>query len=659
MTELSFAEDFRPADIAAWENLVRRIVKEEAGSKTLESRTRDGVSISAIYPQRHPGRTISTGRQRWLVFQRADHPDPAVANEIARADLEGGADGLEIVLPGSAASHGYGVGIDCLSDLDVFLRDIDLETVPLRIDGGYEVRQAISMIAALIEQRGVDPARTDIVAESDPGNGLLSDGRIVVPYPLASDWGADMVHGLLARGLRLPVFVGEGRAVHAAGGSEVQELTYALAAGVEHIRMLEARQVTLEDAASMVTFSLAADADQFVTMAKLRAFRLVWQQVVDKAGLPDKPPRIHAETAWRMMTRYDPWTNILRNTVAAAAAGLGGADSVLALPFTLALGLPDAFARRVARNSQLVLLEEAGLAAVADPAAGSGYVETLTEQLAEATWESFRRIEKAGGIIEVLRSGRFQEDVLETRRHRTRDAAIRRERIVGTTEFAWLDEYPVEVLDAEPYEVYPSGDPLPLPAPGKGRRFDALVAAVRDGATMTDILATIGYNWERSAKAPWWRITEPFEALRDASVETMRETGRRPSVFLANLGASDDYGPSATFAKNLFAIGGIDSISGAGGLDLDMIVAGFAGSGLQVACICASDAHIAEYGARLAAALKGAGAARVQCALRAPAQEAALLAGGVDIFLDEGCDILSELESVHQFSVGTVIPRAR
>src|SRR6185312_16428855 len=160
-----------------------------------------------------------------------------------------------------------------------------------------------------------------------------------------------------------------------------QELAFALSAAVDCLRALEAGGTPLEAARGIIYFRLAADADEFLTIAKFRAIRKLWARVEAACGLAPKPAIVAAETAWRMMTRHDPYVNMLRNTIAIAAAGLGGADNIAVLPHTAAIGLPDAFARRVARNTQLVLLEEANLAKVADPAAGSGAIEHLTDAL--------------------------------------------------------------------------------------------------------------------------------------------------------------------------------------------------------------------------------------------------------------------------------------
>ena len=200
----------------------------------------------------------------------------------------------------------------------------------------------------------------------------------------------------------------------------------------------------------MIFFRLAADADQFLTIAKFRALRKLFARVEQACGLQPEPIFISAETAWRMMTQRDPWVNVLRTTMAAFAAGLGGADSVTVLPFTAALGLPDAFARRLARNTQLILLEEANLAKVADPAAGSGGLEALTQQLCAAAWSLFQEIEAAGGAYAALESGLIQRKVAATRAERESAVARGRDPLTGTSEFPDIHELPVTVLEPAP-----------------------------------------------------------------------------------------------------------------------------------------------------------------------------------------------------------------
>ena len=221
--------------------------------------------------------------------------------------------------------------------------------------------------------------------------------------------------------------VADGRVIHDAGGSEVQELAFVLATGVAYLRALEGAGVALDEARNMIYARLSADADQFLTLAKFRALRLLWAQVEQSCGLAPKPLFIAADTAWRMLTQRDPYVNMLRATVATFSGGLGGANAIAVLPHTLALGLPDAFARRAARNTQLVLLEESNLAKVSDPAAGSGGIETLTQQLCEAAWSLFQEIEKAGGVFAALEQNLIQHKIAAMRKVRETNIARRKE----------------------------------------------------------------------------------------------------------------------------------------------------------------------------------------------------------------------------------------
>jgi methylmalonyl-CoA mutase len=252
---------------------------------------------------------------------------------------------------------------------------------------------------------------------------------------------------MASQGFHGPFAAADGRVIHNAGGSEAQELAFALAVAVEYLRALEAGGVKLADARRMIFFRSAADANQFLTIAKFRALRKLWARVEEACGLAPAPAHLSAETAWRMMTKHDPYMNMLRATIAVFSAGLGGADSVTVLPYTAALGLPDAFARRIARNTQLVLIEEANVHRVADAGAGSGAIESITQELCAAAWRLFQGIEAAGGAAEALVSGYIQQAVASVRKERETNVARLAEPLVGTSVFSNPDEIPVTVLD--------------------------------------------------------------------------------------------------------------------------------------------------------------------------------------------------------------------
>jgi methylmalonyl-CoA mutase len=320
---------------------------------------------------------------------------------------------------------------------------------------------------------------------------------------------------------------------------------------------------------------------------------------------------VTAETAWRMMTKRDADVNILRATIAVAAAGFGGADAVTVLPHTAPLGLPDALARRVARNMQLLLLEESNLARVGDPAAGSGALEAITTELCTAAWTNFQEIEKSGGVWAALEAGLIQQSIAAVRTEREKAFARGEDILTGTNAFPDIRESAAAVLDVAPHT---------LP---------------EDGPAATS-----------TAALPRIRLAEPFELLRDRSDHRLATTGARPKIFLANLGTLAEFTPRASFAKNFFEAGGIEAPSG-DGYTVSELAAAFSHSGAVLACLCSSDKVYEADAIAAAEALKAAGAGHIYLAGRPGEREAALRAASVQDFIYDGCDALSTLSAAY------------
>jgi methylmalonyl-CoA mutase len=366
--DLPLAADFAPSTFEDWRKLVDGVLKGAPFEK-LVSKTYDGLTIAPIYARSRAASPIA-GRPAaapWQIMQRIDHPDAAKANAQALHDLENGATGLTLVFAGANGARGFGMQ-PTAETIATVLNGIFIDAgIAIELNVGPESRMAAIHLADYMTAKKIEPATCNIRF------GLDSIGACAVWGSSAYNWWeiapamTGAVKKLVAAGFKGPFVVADGRIIHDAGGSEVQELAYVLATGVAYLRALEASGVALEAAQGMVYVRLAADADQFLTLAKFRALRLLWARVEQACGLAPKPLFIAAETAWRMLTQRDPSVNMLRATVAVFSAGLGGANAIGVLPHTLALGLPDAFARRVARNTQLVLLEESNLAKVSDP----------------------------------------------------------------------------------------------------------------------------------------------------------------------------------------------------------------------------------------------------------------------------------------------------
>src|SRR3984893_8135252 len=371
------ADTFPPASEADWRRLVERVL-DGRPFESLVSTTFEGMKIAPLY-QRPTNESARVMRQKpgaWTISQRMDHPEPETANQMARADLIGGADALTLTIAQAHSARGFGVRIDGGTGLDAALAGIDLDLVPVRVDAWPRALAIAPAFASMARNRRLTSASLDVDFGHDPvghlaRTGILPPGRGV----------AEMHKLLRGAGFAGHLLLADGRPYHEAGAGAAQELGCVIATGVEYLRLLEANGLSLEDARSEIAFLLAADADEFLSLAKFRALRLLWARVESACGLAPNPMRLHAETAFRMMTKYDPWINILRTAMGVFCAGVGGADAITVLPFTLVLGLPDDFARRIARNTQLILIHEAKLAKVADPAAGAGSFEALTDEL--------------------------------------------------------------------------------------------------------------------------------------------------------------------------------------------------------------------------------------------------------------------------------------
>lgn len=459
-----------------------------------------------------------------------------------------------------------------LGELDRLLDGVFLDLVPVIFEGvdsaGADLAAAADSVLALLANLDEDQrSRLSIDLGVDPLTAPLS-GRP------ASD-GADLpatVAKLTGHGGGVRAITVDGPAFHNLGSSAAWELAGSIAAAVAYLRLLSDGGVATPDALRQISFRYAADDDQFMTIAKLRVARQLWARVAEVVGATDSgAARIHAVSSLPMMTQRDPWVNMLRTTLAAFAAGVGGADTVQVHPFDAAIpdgldGTSASFARRIARNTQLLLLEESHIGQVLDPAGGSWFVEDLTAQLAEQAWAHFQDIEARGGFVAAR--DYIAAQIAEVAARRSDDVAHRRTAITGVNEFPNLDE-----------------QPLP------------------QGSSVSSIA----------------RYAAGFEALRDRSDAFLASTGTRPKVLLLPLGPLAEHNIRTTFASNLLASGGIEAIN-PGTVEAAAVAAAVTDAGAPtVAVLCGSDAR---YGAEASAAVAAAHAAGVRQVLLAGPEKA-------------------------------------
>ncbi len=554
---------FPPATREQWRALVAKVLARGGGDpavdpeQALSHSTYDGFDLRPLYtaddvPPASDWPTVpprpAEGGAGWDVRQRHADPDPARANAAILADLENGATSIWLAL---------GDGGIAIADLAQVLEGVQLHLAAIALDAGPQSDAAAAALFELAASSGLSPDQLSGTLGLDPIGARVRTGADADLAALV-----DSVRAARAYPNLTPITV-DGGTYHDRGGSDSEEIAMVAAVAVAYIRALTDDGFSAADAFGLVECRYAVSADQFGSIAKLRAARRVWDRIGELCGLTpaESVMRQHAVTSRAMLTKRDPYVNLLRTTVACFAAATGGADVITVEPFDSAVGIPDGFGRRLARNTQSILSAESSLSRVDDPAAGSWYVESRTDQVAQAAWARFIDIERHGGAAAAVESGYLQGLLGPSQAIRANAIAHRQDVITGVSEFAVIDE---PRLERPPYSSS----------------------------------STPPHLWPH-------RYAESFEALRDeADAQPVR-----PFVFLAALGGVTAHAGRVDFARNLFATGGIASVVGAG--ELAEIVKAFVASGSKLACLCSSDAMYAEQATSAKDALLAAGAQEV------------------------------------------------
>lgn len=517
--------------------------------------TADGHSLG--YPAVMPfdrGATIRSGEMdAWDVRQLHEHPDTATSRAAVLNDLERGANSVWLRTGSDAIAAG---------DLAEILSDVLLDLAPVVVSSREDQVAAAAALAKTWKDRG-----TDLTTAS--GNLGLDALALAAVTGTAADLGPhrEWVGAALESLPGVRALTVDMLPYHEAGASDADELGLALATGVAYLRDLEDAGIAPADAFAQIEFRVSATADQFLTIARLRALRRLWARVGEVVGVPAelRGARQHAVTSWRMMSRDDAYVNVLRTTIACFAASAGGAEAITVLPFDAVHGLPNDFSRRIARNTQIILAEESNIARVNDPAGGSFYVEALADQLAEAGWAWFQQIEAEGGMTKAVGSALVADRLAASTAERDRRLSDRSAPLTGVSMF--------------PQTVEPVIERTPRPAapePALPRRRDA----------------------------------EIFENLRDRTAALAETNGRQPAVLLAALGSRRDFGARETFTTSLLAVAGIGTPL-VEGTDPAAFATGLKEAGTTVAVLCSSAKMYAEHGAAVAKALRDAGATKV------------------------------------------------
>ncbi len=687
--ELPLASEFPEQTYAAWRQRAEQALRGASFDK-LTSLTADGLELRPIYapeldgePQdERPGappftRGAQAAREGWDIRSQLVTPSLAELNQEALAELNQGATSLELRLDQAGRAgkdprdSGQGVGVGgaplySVAELSQALSGVLLPLAPVALDAGGAFAGAASLMLAYLEEQG-EQATARAELGMDPLAAHHGEGLWCAPEDALRQMAA-LTRLAAQRFPQVSAVTVSTRNYSEAGATDAEELALLLATTVAYVNALLEAGLELPRALAQLSFELTVGTQQLLDIAKLRAARsLLWRvssASAEALGVPlgELPaPRLRACQALRGVTQRDPWVNLLRGTLSGFSAVVGGATGVTLLPFTAALSHPDGsvsapseLARRLARNTQLILAEEAHVGQVVDPAGGSHAVEALTSSLAEAAWSRFQAIEAAGGLLAWSRSGALSEALSTARAHRERDVARRKLPITGVSEFPDVNEAPVSLPPVDLEAVRRGAQEHAAAAPEvtlDARDAATWVAAARRGATLAQLRAALGGE-PSCAALPRVRLAAPFEALRDAA-DARARGGSRDKVLLACIGPVAEHTARATFTKNLFEAGGFQAVSTSGlpaeaELLPEVAAEQLKAHGAQLAVLCGSDARYPEQVKSYAQALRQAGAARVYLAGNPKLFPAELTSGVVDAFVFVGVDVLSTLTAAWQ-----------
>lgn len=600
---------FDPVSYETWCACVEKDLKGVPFDKKLVSSTFEGIALQPLYtasdlkgiktlqsfpgfsPYVRGGRASGFTEKGWEISQEIDFASTTEFNEAARNSVDRGLTALNIVLD-QATRNGHdpdwaepgevgvgGLSLATIDDLDRALSGIDLGKISLFIRSGSSALPVAALLMALVRRRGQTPENLRGCIEMDPLGVISHEGGL--PQSLE---GAFREMSVLTRWAQqhapqLQTICVHTRAWHESGGNAVQELAFGLATGVEYLRAMMDLQLPINTVAPRLRFAMTVGNQFFMEISKLRAVRLLWSQAVSTLGGNDAAQRlhVHARTSHRNKTVFDPHVNLLRGTVEAFAAVVGGVDSLQVGAFDETFRTPDDFSRRLARNTQLVLEKECHLTRFIDPAGGSFYVEKLTHQLAQAAWDLFQKVELLGGMAQALENGFVQDEIEKVQKERRQAVATRKSIIVGTTKYVNPQEkIPFEIKkDNEAFQRKRRQQIISYRTQSDDAAnqavlqqlghivesqdqavFDVCVTAIENGATLGEVTRSIRISDTpmkpiRSVKLE--RSAQPFERLREQQVQPLR-------VFLANMGPTAQYRARADFSRDFFEVAGFNII---------------------------------------------------------------------------------------------------
>ena len=634
-------DEFTPPTDEEWKAACEALLKGAPFEKKMFTKTYEGITFDPMYTRKHTEDILPKGvmpgmgdylrgvdaagyiGKPWGIAQACDETLPAENNELLRHEHDKGATIYHIVLD-TASRTGVdarqaetvgdtGTSVTTVEDMHVLLTGLDLAKFPLYVYAGANAVPLLALVAAARRASGEDMAEVRGIVGADPIGALAADGKLPASLDAHYDSLAAAARWATVNAPHLRTVFVRSDVYSNGGANDVQEVASVLATATAYLRALCERGLTIDEAASQIAFAFSMGANFFLQIAKLRAVRPLWAQIVGAFGgsAEAQKMRIHARPALFFKTIYDPYVNMLRNTTEIFSGVVGGIDSFESAPFDEPIRKGDEFSRRIARNVQIMLQEEFGLLQPIDPAGGSWAVETLTRQMKEKIWAEFQRIEKEGGIIAALRAGSLQESVAAVLAARFKNADLRRDRIVGNNMYPNMTETLLETraedtaalkaqrtADIDAYlsdiDVKHLGEALA--SLRQAHSVDNAVEAALAGATIAELMTAVteGDGAETVTAIAPHRWSERFEALRQRTEEYKAEKNDNVKIFLANMGPIPQHKARADFTTGFLQVGAFEVLGNDGFKTVEEAADAARASGADAVVICSTDATYPE-----------------------------------------------------------------
>jgi methylmalonyl-CoA mutase len=652
-TELDIAKDFPPSSWEEWLQAVEATLKGVPFDKAMITKTYEGIDLKPIYrradTQNLPHLNSLPGQapfvrgfkaegytlKGWIIAQEINESDPQRANQILLDELNRGLNALNIKLAGSTRngknpatsdSAADGVVLSSLDDISSLLQGVDLTAIPILLKNGKSALPLLALLNAYLKKQDIPVAKIEGCVGFDPIAELAMNGRSDQAMAAALDDLYQMTYWADAKAPRLRTILLDAAVYGNSGCNAVQELACGLATAVDYISGLTEQGLSGEQAASHMQLNLSLGSNFFMEMAKVRAARLLWTELLSAYGLSAENCQlwIHGVTSAFNKTIYDPYVNVLRTTTESFAGVAGGLDSLEITPFDALIHAPEEFSRRIARNQQIILEEEAHFAKVTDPVGGCYYVETLTAQLAAKAWTLLQEIEARGGMLKAVLDGFVQSEVRKVAEERITNADKRRDVFVGINMFANPLEQLLETQDdACASQLKQRADQIASMISskrsgllnnlnvlrentGKNFRVDMITNAWLHQATLEEICSVLHPDSEGLSTAPLPRLraTQHIEDLRAQVIAYQKKNDKVLAVFLANLGPLAQHKARADFALGFLQVGGFYVAGNDGFATVGEAAEAALVSQAQAVCLCSTDDTYPDHVPRLIEQIK-------------------------------------------------------